>query len=112
VSPNGLAGLRIGVLRFAGPSALQNWKDIEGQTSAKVDDYQRLRMTATKWRGRPAAVWEFSFQGSARAWRAIDLAFGTEGGTGYAVYLSAPQGQWARYRPVFQAAADGIRVAG
>jgi eukaryotic-like serine/threonine-protein kinase len=111
VSKDGFVGLRIGVLKFAGPSPLRSWQQVEGQTRAKVDDYQRMRMSDTTWRGQKAAIWEFSFQGGARAWRAIDLGFGKEGGTGYAIYLSAPAADWAKYQPVFQAAADGIRIA-
>lgn len=110
VSQNGLVGLRIGVLDFAGPSPLQNWKDIEGQTKAKVDHYKQLRMTDTKWRGQRAAIWEFTFQGRARTWRAIDLGFGAEGGTGYAIYLSAPDLEWVKYLPIFTTAADGFRI--
>lgn len=110
VSPDGLAGLRVGVTAYAGLTPLQNWQNIESQTAAKVQDYQRLNMAPTTWLGEPAALWEFTFQGSTKAWRAIDLGFGETGGTQYAVYLSAPAGQWSQYQPIFDVATQGFRV--
>lgn len=102
-------GIKINVLDFAGPDHLQHWKDVEGQLKTEVDGYKRGRMQETSFRGEPAAVWEFTFQGRAREYRAIDLGFGKEGGSEYAIYLSAPSADWDRYRPVFDVVSDGFR---
>lgn len=65
-------------------------------------------MQQTTFRGQPAAVWEFTFQGRARAFRAIDLGFGHEGEREYDIYLSAPDADWDAYRPTFDKARDGF----
>ncbi|MEU5421877.1 protein kinase [Streptomyces sp. NPDC020667] len=102
-------GLKINVLDFAGPDHLQHWKDVEGQLKTELNGYKRGRMQETSFRGEPAAVWEFTFQGRAREYRAIDLGFGREGGNEYAIYLSAPSADWDRYRPVFDVVSEGFR---
>ncbi|MFJ4850564.1 MULTISPECIES: protein kinase [unclassified Streptomyces] len=108
VDPTELVGLRIGTLDFAGPSPLQHFKDEEAQTIPKLDGYEQLRMQSTQWRGRPAAVWEFTFEGKARTFRAIDLGFGDPGQREFAVYLSAPAAQWASDRRVFENVVAGL----
>ncbi|WP_417801288.1 protein kinase domain-containing protein [Streptomyces gamaensis] len=109
LSPDGLVGLKINVRENASADHLQHWKEVEKEVRKKVDRYQLRGMQATTHRGEPAALWEFGFQGRARSWRAVDLGFGRPGGTEYAIYLSAPEEQWDRYRPVFEAARDGFR---
>ncbi|MFJ5220561.1 serine/threonine protein kinase, partial [Streptomyces sp. NPDC088354] len=112
VDPTGLVGLRIGTLDFAGPSPLQHFKDLEAQTVPNLDGYEQLRMQSTQWRGRPAAIWEFTFRGKVRPFRAIDLGFGQPGEQEFTVYLSAPADQWASRRAVFEHAVDGLRLTG
>lgn len=106
--PTGLAGITIGMVDPAGSHPVDHFKDIEANTEANYPTYRRLRMQKTTFRGKPAAVWEFTFQGRARAFRAIDLGYGTAGGREYDIYLSAPDAQWNTYRPVFNAVRDGF----
>ncbi|MEU1621889.1 serine/threonine protein kinase, partial [Streptomyces sp. NPDC005722] len=110
VDPSGLAGLRIGTLDYAASDPLEHFAEEEQQTIPKVAGYERLRMQSTKWRDRPAAIWEFTFQGKARGFRAIDLGFGEPGGREFAVYLSAPTAQWGDFRTVFDDAVAGLVV--
>jgi hypothetical protein len=113
VDPTGLVGLRINVLDFASTDPLQHWKDDEAKSisEGKLPGYRQLRMQRTEYRGLPAAIWEFTWQGQARKWQAIDLGFGRPGEKEYALYLSAPSAEWARYKPVFDRARDGLRIA-
>jgi hypothetical protein len=69
-------------------------------------------MQQTGFRGQPAAVWEFTFEGRVRLFRAIDLGFGREGGREYDIYLSAPDAQWDTYRPVFDTVRDTFTTPG
>lgn len=113
IDPTKTVDLKVSAMEFAGTSPIQGWKELEPQTRQQVGDtYHRLRMNATRWRDQPAALWEFTWQGKTRTWHAIDLGFGEEGGTAYAIYLSAPDDQWATYKPVFDNAVAGIRLAG
>ncbi|MFD4558477.1 protein kinase [Streptomyces sp. NPDC058469] len=104
----GLAGLTIGVVDPAGPNPGTHFADIEANTKVNYPSYRRLRMQQTTFQQQPAAIWEFTFQGRVRVFRAIDLGFGREGDREYDIYLSAPDAKWDTYRPVFDTARDGF----
>ncbi|MEU9121128.1 serine/threonine-protein kinase [Streptomyces sp. NPDC048506] len=111
IDPSGLAGLRINIVEFAGADPLRHWRETEeAQTRRDNPGYERVRMSPTTFRGRAAGYWEFTFDGKARKYRAVELAFSGSDGTQYVVYLSAPNEQWDRYRPVFDTAVKGIRL--
>ncbi|BBA99605.1 putative serine/threonine protein kinase [Actinacidiphila reveromycinica] len=112
VTPDGLVGLKVDALPFASTDPLEHFQELEPQTEQAVGDtYHRERMDRTVRLGQQAALWEFTFQGKARAWHAIDLGFGRPGATEYAIYLSAPDAQWQKWRPVFDNAVAGFRAA-
>ncbi|MFI5881078.1 serine/threonine-protein kinase [Streptomyces sp. NPDC051554] len=104
----GLAGLTIGIVDPAGPDPSTHFADIEANTKVNYPSYRRLRMQQTTFQQQPAAIWEFTFQGRVRVFRAIDLGFGREGGREYDIYLSAPDAKWDTYRPVFDTVRDGF----
>ena len=108
VSPDGTSGLKISTEDFAGPNQLKAWKDLEPAVRQKSPGYHLLRMNETtvtiSGRTEPAAIWEWAWQGSQREYHAIDLGFGKEGGIGFAIYLNAPDDQWAQRQPVFHTA--------
>lgn len=108
--PSGRVGLRIDVLESASSDHVAHFEELERDFRARQDGYERLQLRSTSFRGYPAAVWECTFQGSASTFRAIDLGFGREGGTEYAIYLSAPSAEWQRYRTVFAHVRDGLRL--
>ncbi|WP_338145767.1 serine/threonine-protein kinase [Streptomyces scabichelini] len=105
---SGLAGITIGIVDPAGSHPVAHFKNIEANTKVNYPTYRKLRMQKTSFRAQPAAVWEFTFEGRARAFRAIDLGFGREGGKEYDLYLSAPEKDWDTYRPVFDKVRDGF----
>ncbi|MBX7547796.1 serine/threonine protein kinase [Streptomyces sp. tea 10] len=106
--PSGLAGITIGMVDPAGSHPVEHFADIEANTKVNYDTYRRLRMQKTTFKGKPAAVWEFTFRGRARVFRAIDLGYGTVGGREYDIYVSAPDARWDTYRPVFDHLRDGF----
>ena len=108
---SGLAGLTIGIVEPAGANPMSHFLTIEANTKVNYPtSYRKLRMQRTTFQGQPAAVWEFTFEGRVRAFRAIDFGFGQEGGTEYDIYLSAPEKQWDTYRPVFDKVKAGFRT--
>jgi tRNA A-37 threonylcarbamoyl transferase component Bud32 len=110
VDPTQTVALKISALDYAGVDPYQHWIDLEPQTRSQVDNYHRERMERTVTpSGEDAALWEFTFSGSAAAFRAIDLGFGHVGGREYAIYLSAPKELWSTYKPVWENAVDGFR---
>ncbi|MFE7842866.1 protein kinase [Streptomyces sp. NPDC057474] len=104
-----LAELTIGVVDPAGSHPMAHFEDIEANTKINYPgSYRRLRMQQTTFRGQPAAIWEFTFKGRARAFRAIDLGYGRAGEREYDIYLSAPDDDWDTYRPTFDRVRDGF----
>jgi eukaryotic-like serine/threonine-protein kinase len=111
LAPSGRTGLKFSVLDFAGGSPLQHWRQLEPQVRAKSPGYQNLRMNATTYQGRKAAIWEYTWQGRARPYHAVDLGFGKEGERHYALYLSAPDAEWGQAKRYFDMAVKTFRVA-
>ncbi|WP_390898421.1 serine/threonine-protein kinase [Streptomyces angustmyceticus] len=103
------AQLTLSVLDFSSPDQVQHFKDVEAAFKKKYPIYNRLRMQPTIYQGDPAAIWEFTFQGRARSFRGIDLGFGREGAKEYALYVSAPEADWAKFEKVFAVVKDGFR---
>jgi serine/threonine protein kinase len=113
LDPSKLVGLKISALKYASGDPYQNWLDLEPQTRRQVDGYHRERMVPTTlFGGQKAALWMFTFKGTARDWEAADMGFGKEGGTDFAIYLSAPKAQWEQWKPVFDNAVAGFRQSG
>ncbi|MFI0820894.1 protein kinase [Streptomyces sp. NPDC021098] len=110
IDPSKLVEITIGTVDPAGPTPVAHFKDIEANTKKNYGVYRRLRLDRTTFRGQPAAIWECTFAGRVRTYRAIDLGFGHEGGKEYDVYLSAPDERWDRYRPVFDKVKAGLRT--
>ncbi|WP_323181810.1 serine/threonine-protein kinase [Streptomyces sp. NBC_00424] len=112
VDSAGLVGLRVKAAAFAGSDALEHWRTTEeAQTRRDNPGYERVRMTAATVHGRPAGYWEFTFEGKVRKFRAVEVALADAAGTQYVVYFSAPDEEWARHRPVFDTAVEGLRLA-
>lgn len=105
------AQLTVSALDFSSADQVQHLKDVEGDFKNKYPIYSRLRMQDTVFQGDPAAIWEFTFGGRARTYRGIDLGFGREGAKEYAIYVSAPDANWAKYEKVFSVVKDGFRRA-
>ncbi|MET7762292.1 serine/threonine-protein kinase [Streptomyces sp. NPDC005393] len=110
LDPTRMARLTINVLDFAQADQVKHLEGVEADVKKLYPVYQRMRLQETKFRGQPAAVWEFRFKGQARWFRALDLAFGEEGGKEYAIYVSAPAEQWGEYLPAFNNVRDGLRL--
>ncbi|MGW9176158.1 serine/threonine-protein kinase [Streptomyces decoyicus] len=103
------AELRLSVLDFSSDDQVQHFKDVEAEFKKMYPVYSRLRMQPTTYQNDPAAIWEFTFGGRARVFRAADLGFGRVGGKEYAIYVSAPLADWTKYEKVFSVVRDGFR---
>ncbi|WP_367123558.1 serine/threonine-protein kinase [Streptomyces phytohabitans] len=111
IDPAGMVSLRVAALDFASKDPLQRWRTDEKESveAGKLPGYHRLRMQDTLYRGMPAAIWEFTWEGRARQFHAQDLGFGKPGEKEYAIYLSAPSADWDREKGVFDHVRDGFR---
>lgn len=106
---SGLAQLTVSVLDFSSGDQVQHFKDLETVLKKDYPVYKNLRLQPTSFQGDPAAIWEFTFGGRARTFRGVDLGFGRKGGKEYAIYVSAPDADWAKYEKVFSTVKDGFR---
>jgi tRNA A-37 threonylcarbamoyl transferase component Bud32 len=112
ISPDQKSGLKVSALDFGSTSPYEHFLNLEPATNSQVDGYHRERLDPTEQFGDPAAIWEFTFRGTKRTFHAIDLGFGKAGRTEYAIYLSAPDADWQKHRPVFDTALAGFRLSG
>ncbi|MBC9731139.1 serine/threonine-protein kinase [Streptomyces sp. TRM68367] len=110
IDPTNRVLLRIGRTDLAGTDPVAGWTSLEKMLSKNFKDYRRLRLEKTCQQGRPAAVWEFTWQASVR-YRAIDLGWSDARQNGYGIYLSAPAVQWQTYQPVFDTAVATIHTS-
>ncbi|MEU6989899.1 serine/threonine-protein kinase [Streptomyces sp. NPDC046465] len=108
VSPGGT--YRIGIRESAGerggPLAMQRRADAAGPRTNP--GYRDGRVTETTRNGRPAALWEFTWDGFGEdegARHSFDLCW-AEGGRTFDVWVSAPVGDTAQARRYFDAAVD------
>ncbi|MEW1753743.1 serine/threonine-protein kinase [Streptomyces angustmyceticus] len=103
------AQLTLSALDFSSPDQVEHFKAVEVAFKKMYPVYKQLRMQPTTYQGDPAAIWEFTFGGRARTFRGIDLGFGREGAKEYALYVSAPEADWAKFEKVFAVVKDGFR---
>ncbi len=108
-SQKDLARLTISVLDLSSGNAVKHFKNLEARQKADYQVYSQLRLQSTVYQGEPAAIWEYTFGGKARMFRAADLGFGRAGGTDYAIYVSAPEANWTTFGKVFAAVTNGFR---
>ncbi|NBE55827.1 serine/threonine protein kinase, partial [Streptomyces sp. YC537] len=108
VSPGG--AFRIGVREAApvqgGPGAAL--READGQGPRTYPGYRSGRVAPARHHGRPAARWEFTWDGSGDGWgprRMLDVAW-EEGGRMYDVWVSAPVGRETEARRHFGTALD------
>lgn len=103
------AQMTLSVLDFSSPDQVQHLTAVEESFKKMYPVYTRLRMQPTVFQGDPAAIWEFTFQGRARAFRGMDLGFGREGAKEYAICVTAPKDNWTKFEKLFTNVKDGFR---
>ncbi|MGY5128534.1 protein kinase domain-containing protein [Streptomyces nigrescens] len=102
--------LTVSVLDLSSGDAVKHFKGLEAYQKANSRDYSQLRLASTVFQGEPAAIWEYTFRGEARTYRAADLGFGRAGGTDYAIFVSAPEANWTKVGSTFfSVVRDGFR---
>jgi hypothetical protein len=72
------------------------------------DDYRRVRLDATTFKGLPAAEWEFTFLADGRPTRGYDITFNA-GGHRHAILFEAGAEQWASSQDELRAFLAGYR---
>ncbi|MGW7575219.1 serine/threonine protein kinase, partial [Streptomyces sp. NPDC054765] len=108
-SQKDLARLTVSVLDLSSGDPVKHFKSLENRQKVDYPPYTQLRLQSTVYQGEPAAIWEYTFGGKTRSYRAADLGFGRAGGTDYAIFVSAPEANWTTFGKVFSAVTNGFR---
>jgi len=114
IDPTDTVRLQIGVTDFedVGPKVNLAQNEESSQAEGKLPGYERIRLDGVEHRGQAAAVWEFTFAGKERRFRAINFGFDTADGRHFALYLSAPADRWNDYVGIYETVRDGIDTGG
>jgi len=93
----GPAGLLFRVQSSDHPTdPVEAWRNLERTISGRAG-YQRIRLGPGRYKGLPAAVWEFSYLSGGQRVHKLDVTFkSADGRWGYAVLLQAPEPAWSR----------------
>ncbi|NBE56661.1 protein kinase [Streptomyces sp. YC537] len=111
---NGKHLLRIGVSKKpTHKNSYLHALDMEKQGMGRLPTYERVQLESNTFRGRPGAVWEFTWtetNGASKGERrAIDQLYTAEDGTEYAIYMSGPAADWDTTRDQFENVLRGWR---
>lgn len=74
------------------------------------DNYRRIALEPTSYRGLKAAVWEFTYD-KAGVTRHVSWLNFVDGDETYGLYLSTPQSQWDDSKPILDTAAKSFTKA-
>ncbi|MEU0658067.1 zinc-ribbon domain-containing protein [Streptomyces lavendulocolor] len=101
----GMSHILVGVVHDAPYTSLENLTALEANSRKKNPGYQRLRLEANTFQGRPGALWEYTYTDPAgRRIHAIDQSYIAEDGTEYAIYFTVQDDSWDVARETFDVA--------
>ncbi|MGW4422341.1 protein kinase domain-containing protein [Streptosporangium sp. NPDC004631] len=77
---------------------VRHWEKVERGGLAKKawPGYRRLGVTPLRYRGAPAADWEFTYLKNDVPTHVLDRGFRTASGRPYAIYWESPEAEWDR----------------
>ncbi|MEU2128376.1 hypothetical protein [Streptomyces sp. NPDC018352] len=102
----GRAELKVGVIHDAPYSSYDNFTTLERTADANQKNYRRIGLTANTFRGRPGAIWEYTYEDreSGETIHAIDQSYIADDGTEYAIYTTERDTEWPGARRIFDTA--------
>jgi hypothetical protein len=101
----GMSHILVGVVHDAPYTSLENLTALEANSRKRNPGYQRLRLEANTFQGRPGALWEYTYTDPAgRRIHAIDQSYIAEDGTEYAIYFTVQDDSWDVARETFDVA--------
>ncbi|MFD7817283.1 hypothetical protein ACFV6E_30815 [Streptomyces sp. NPDC059785] len=87
---------------------MDTWRTSE-QNAHQGEDYRKIRLEETTFRGRPAVVWEYTFTLKGVPWHARLLGF-DQGGKSYQVNTWYQPGVEAEALPIYEKVKDSFTV--
>ncbi|WP_328537295.1 zinc ribbon domain-containing protein [Streptomyces sp. NBC_00344] len=110
----GMAKLLVGVTANVPYTSYENFRSIERTARANQEDYRRIRLARNIFRGRPGAIWEYTYadRDTGGTIHSIDQSYIDAGGTEYAIYTTDHDTQWQQARERFDTALSTWAVPG
>ncbi|MFJ8589138.1 zinc-ribbon domain-containing protein [Streptomyces sp. NPDC093595] len=103
----GMAHFLVGVIHDAPYTSLENLTTLEANSRKRNAGYQRLRLEANTFQGRPGAIWEYTYTDEGgRTIHAVDQSYIAADGTEYALYFTAQEDAWDTARETFEVALE------
>ena len=103
------AYLRVDHIEPPGPSPEGAWFELEKSFASENDNYQRIRIEPTTYKGYRAGIWEFTYSSGGAPLHVVDLGFITPR-YGFALYFQTRAGDWDRMQSTFQAFKDSFKA--
>ncbi|MEP6762531.1 MAG: hypothetical protein ABJA93_14345, partial [Sporichthyaceae bacterium] len=107
--PGGSRFLRVDQTDDPKKDAKADWERQEKTVSKRLPNYQRISIEKVDYRDYNAADWEFTFGNGPT--HVLNRGVNT-GAKGYALYFSAPEGQWDASESIRQTIFDTFQPAG
>ncbi|MYW68352.1 protein kinase [Streptomyces sp. SID8379] len=110
--------VRIGIDKASDWSdSYQHQLDLEKVLQKSLPGYTRVTLQANTFRDRKGSLWDFTWNGGSKDTapgprRAVEETYVADDGTEYAIYLSAPAGQWPSARQQFENIRKGWQPPG
>jgi len=92
-----------------GPDPVAAWESYSQDFAAEHEGYQEIRIDPAEFQGYPAAEWEFTYVDGGTTLHAVDLGFVT-GDYGFALFMQAPEDEWAAMQDEFEAFKASFRT--
>jgi eukaryotic-like serine/threonine-protein kinase len=92
-----------------GPDPVAAWESYSQDFAADHEGYQEIRIDPAEFQGYSAAEWEFTYVEGGTTLHAIDLGFVT-GDFGFALFMQAPEDEWADMQDEFEAFKASFRA--
>jgi hypothetical protein len=102
VDPQSGTYLRVDWGDDPGPSPVGAWRTLEQSFSASHDNYQRVRLVPTTYKGYDAATWEFTFTEGGAELHALDLGFVIGDEYGFALFFQTAAEDWEGSQDLFE----------
>jgi eukaryotic-like serine/threonine-protein kinase len=111
VDPDTGAYLRVDWTDEPAGDPVADWEANESGFAQRQDDYERIRLEPATYRGRDAAMWEYSYAAGGARLRALNLNL-LAGDRAYALNLQSPADDWDEVGALFPAIAGGFEPDG
>jgi eukaryotic-like serine/threonine-protein kinase len=90
------------------PDPVANWEELSASLASRFDDYREVQLSEVTFRGRPAALLEYTYSAGGAELRAYNLNI-LAGDRAYALNLQSTAQDWDQVEPQFASMVGGFQ---